>query len=41
MKTLAFTDTGLVPGSTHTYSVRATDPFGNTISSAQSAPAGG
>ncbi|WP_344798148.1 LamG-like jellyroll fold domain-containing protein [Frondihabitans peucedani] len=28
---LAFTDTGLVPGSTHSYRLRATDPFGNTV----------
>ena len=25
-----FVDTGLVPGSTHTYQIRITDPFGNT-----------
>jgi len=28
--TTGFTDTGLVPGSTHTYQVRVRDPFGNT-----------
>ncbi len=28
--TISWIDTGLAPGSTHTYRVRATDPFGNT-----------
>ncbi|MFD3444891.1 PKD domain-containing protein [Microbacteriaceae bacterium 4G12] len=28
---MSFTDSGLTPGSTHTYRVRATDPFGNTV----------
>ena len=27
---LGFSDTGLAPGSTHSYRLRATDPFGNT-----------
>jgi hypothetical protein len=27
----SFTDTGLVPGSTHTYRVRITDPLGNSL----------
>ena len=30
---MGFTDTGLVPGSTHTYRVTATDPFGNVATS--------
>ena len=30
---MGFTDTGLAPGSTHTYRVTATDPFGNTATS--------
>lgn len=38
LKVTSFTDTGLAPGSTHTYSVRAIDPFGNRIWSAQSDP---
>ncbi len=29
--TMGFVDRGLVPGSTHTYRLRATDPFGNTV----------
>jgi hypothetical protein len=29
--TMAFTDTGLAPGSTHAYRLVVTDPFGNTI----------
>jgi trimeric autotransporter adhesin len=33
-----FIDTGLAPGSTHTYRVRVTDPFGNVLTSATSAP---
>jgi len=32
-RTVGATDTGLVPGSTHTYRVRVRDPFGNTQSS--------
>ncbi|WP_150309282.1 PKD domain-containing protein, partial [Planctomonas psychrotolerans] len=28
---MSFTDSGLTPGSTYTYRVRATDPFGNTV----------
>ena len=28
---LGFTDTGLTPGSTYTYRLRATDPLGNTV----------
>ncbi|MGN6445468.1 PKD domain-containing protein [Amnibacterium sp.] len=32
--TLGFTDTGLSPGSTATYTVTATDPFGNSATSA-------
>ncbi|WP_054010242.1 PKD domain-containing protein [Arthrobacter sp. ERGS1:01] len=33
MGQMSFTDTGLVPGSTHTYRVFATDPFGNVARS--------
>lgn len=29
--TLGFVDTGLTPGSTHSYRIRASDPFGNTV----------
>lgn len=29
---MSFTDTGLAPGSSHTYALRVTDPDGNTIS---------
>ncbi|THG30789.1 PKD domain-containing protein [Naasia lichenicola] len=29
--TTTVVDTGLVPGSTHTYRIRATDPYGNTV----------
>ncbi|RKS68416.1 hypothetical protein BZB76_6681 [Actinomadura pelletieri DSM 43383] len=39
LKTRTFTDTGLAPGSTHTYSVRAIDPFDNRFRSARSDPA--
>ncbi|WP_433334973.1 delta-60 repeat domain-containing protein [Spirillospora sp. CA-294931] len=39
LQTMTFTDTGLEPGSTHTYSIRAIDHFGNRFWSAQSAPA--
>ncbi|MFI0480926.1 hypothetical protein [Actinomadura sp. 9N215] len=38
LKTLTYTDTGLTPGSTHTYTVRAIDHFGNTIQSRASDP---
>ncbi|WP_344938935.1 hypothetical protein [Actinomadura miaoliensis] len=38
LQTMTFTDTGLAPGSTHTYSVRAIDPFNNRIRSSESAP---
>ncbi|WUH98844.1 hypothetical protein OHR68_35935 [Spirillospora sp. NBC_00431] len=38
LKTLTHTDTGLTPGSTHTYSIRATDHFGNTTQSPASDP---
>jgi PKD repeat protein len=31
---LSFTDTGLTAGTTQTYKVRASDPFGNTVTSA-------
>jgi PKD repeat protein len=31
---MGFTDTGLTPGSTHTYQVRALDPYGNYANSA-------
>jgi hypothetical protein len=37
-QTMTFTDTGLAPGSTHTYSVRAIDPFNNRIRSSESSP---
>ena len=30
---MGFTDTGLAPGSTHSYRVTATDPFGNSVTS--------
>jgi len=30
LPTQSFTDTGLIPGTTHTYQVRIKDPFGNT-----------
>ncbi len=36
LPTLGFTDTGLVPGSTHTYRIVVTDPSGNTVTSASS-----
>ncbi|GAA2634865.1 hypothetical protein SMC26_08875 [Actinomadura fulvescens] len=32
LQPMTYTDTGLTPGSTHTYTIRATDPFGNTTS---------
>ncbi len=35
---LTFNDTGLAPGSQHTYRVRASDPFGNSSTSPESAP---
>ncbi|MFP3962425.1 hypothetical protein SMC26_08865 [Actinomadura fulvescens] len=38
LQPMTFTDTGLAPGSTHTYSIRAIDPFGNRFWSAQSTP---
>ncbi|MFC4055974.1 hypothetical protein ACFOY4_40325 [Actinomadura syzygii] len=38
LKTHTFTDTGLVPGSTHSYSVRAIDPFNNRVRSSRSVP---
>ncbi|TMR03450.1 fibronectin type III domain-containing protein [Actinomadura soli] len=38
LKTLNHTDTGLTPGSTHTYSIRATDHYGNTTRSPASDP---
>ncbi|MFI0443924.1 hypothetical protein [Actinomadura sp. 6N118] len=37
LKPMTFTDTRLTPGSTHTYTIRATDPFGN-VTSRKSAP---
>jgi trimeric autotransporter adhesin len=33
---LTFTDSGLAPGSSHTYQIRAVDPFGNTATSPSS-----
>ena len=36
LPTGGFTDTGLAPGSTHTYQVRISDPFGNTTWSPKS-----
>lgn len=38
LQNLNYTDTGLTPGSTHTYTVRATDHFGNTTQSPTSDP---
>jgi trimeric autotransporter adhesin len=35
---MGFVDTGLTPGSSHTYRVQAVDPFGNTITSSASSP---
>ncbi|WP_433334969.1 hypothetical protein [Spirillospora sp. CA-294931] len=36
---MTFADTGLTSGSSHTYSIRAADPFANRIRSSESAPA--
>jgi hypothetical protein len=36
LPSLAFTDTGLAPGSTHTYRVQVVDPFGNMRTSSTS-----
>lgn len=36
--TIVFTDKGLAPGSSHTYKVKASDPFGNSTTSLASAP---
>jgi hypothetical protein len=36
-----FTDTGLIPGSTHSYTVVATDPFGNSVTSSTGFTTGG
>ncbi|QXJ24407.1 hypothetical protein AGRA3207_005726 [Actinomadura graeca] len=38
LKSLTYTDTGLVAGSSHTYSVRAIDPFDNRVRSPSSDP---
>ncbi|WUH98845.1 PQQ-like beta-propeller repeat protein [Spirillospora sp. NBC_00431] len=38
LQSMTYTDTGLPNGSTHTYSIRAIDPFGNRIWSPQSDP---
>ncbi|MFD1936956.1 LamG-like jellyroll fold domain-containing protein [Nonomuraea mangrovi] len=38
LPSLGFIDTGLTPGSTHTYRIRVVDPSGNTVGSATSAP---
>ncbi|GAA3472294.1 LamG-like jellyroll fold domain-containing protein [Nonomuraea roseola] len=38
LPSLGFIDTGLAPGSTHTYRIRAVDPSGNTVGSGTSAP---
>jgi PKD repeat protein len=35
---IGFVDTGLVPGSTHTYRVRVNDPWNNTVTSTSSSP---
>ncbi|HYT09961.1 MAG TPA: LamG-like jellyroll fold domain-containing protein [Mycobacteriales bacterium] len=35
---IGFVDTGLSPGSTHTYRVRVVDPWNNTVTSATSSP---
>jgi len=37
LPTRSFTDSGLAPGSAHTYRVRIKDPFGNTLTSPTSA----
>jgi hypothetical protein len=37
LPTVTVTDTGLVPGSTHSYQVRIKDPSGNTLLSPRSA----
>ncbi|MFI0480927.1 hypothetical protein [Actinomadura sp. 9N215] len=39
LQTTTYTDAGLSPGSTHTYSIRAIDPFDNRFRSARSDPA--
>lgn len=39
LQTLTYTDTGLPPGNTHTYTIRATDHYGNTTQSPASNPA--
>jgi hypothetical protein len=36
LPTLTFTDSGLAPGSSHTYRIRVVDPFGNTATSPSS-----
>ncbi|TDD88922.1 fibronectin type III domain-containing protein [Actinomadura darangshiensis] len=41
LRTMTYTDTGLAPGTVHTYSIRAVDPFGNGNWSAQSDPVSG
>ncbi|WP_449062595.1 LamG-like jellyroll fold domain-containing protein, partial [Planomonospora algeriensis] len=38
LPTAGFVDTGLAPGSTHTYRIRVVDPSGNTVGSGTSAP---
>jgi hypothetical protein len=38
LPSMAFLDTGLAPGSTHTYRVQAVDPFGNRRTSSSSNP---
>ncbi|WP_285706002.1 LamG-like jellyroll fold domain-containing protein [Microtetraspora sp. NBRC 16547] len=38
LPSLGFKDTGLAPGSTHTYRVRVKDPQGNSVGSGTSAP---
>ncbi|WP_242909194.1 hypothetical protein [Actinomadura terrae] len=38
LQNLTFTDTGLTPGSSHTYAIRAIDPFNNRVRSPASAP---
>jgi PKD repeat protein len=38
LPTIGFVDTGLTPGSTHTYRIQVVDPSGNKIGSSTSAP---
>ncbi|MBE7190348.1 MAG: hypothetical protein INR67_18815, partial [Jatrophihabitans endophyticus] len=36
LPTMTYTDEGLKPGSSHTYRIRVSDPFGNTVASSDS-----